>query len=356
MTIDQLAHTTGEWLRGTGPMADVVISSRIRLARNLAERSFLTTAGPGERTEIYRHLVDEITSSSIGRDSLVIDIDRIDSLDCDFLVERHLISRQHVSGEGSRGVTVSPKETQALMINEEDHLRMQGLGSGLQLDSIWQHINHVDDILAERLAFAFDRQLGFLTACPTNVGTGIRVSVMLHLPALKYTKEIERVARAARDMRLAVRGLYGEGTEAVGDLYQVSNQTTLGKSEEEIIKIFSDTIVPKIVEYERAARETLLKDRTSFVDDKIWRAYGILANAHRISSAESHAMLSPIRMGIHMGRFNRFDIAVLNEIFLHTQPAHLQKRFQRSMDDEERGVVRAEYLRNKIKDLSSANG
>lgn len=348
MTLDQLSQTTGEWLRASGPMSDVVISSRVRLARNLAERPFLSTASETERTEIYRHLVDEITSCSIGKDSLVIDVDQTDSIDCDLLVERHLISRQHVSGDGSRGVTISQNETQSLMINEEDHLRMQGLSSGLQLDTIWQQINHVDDVLADRLAFAFDRQLGYLTACPTNVGTGIRVSVMLHLPALKYTKEIERVARAARDMRLAVRGLYGEGTEAVGDLYQISNQTTLGKSEEEIIKVFSDTIVPKIVEYERIARETLLKDRTDYIDDKIWRAYGILANARRISSTETLALLSPIRMGIHMGRFQRFDLTTFNEIFLQTQPAHLQKRLQHSMNEEERGIMRADYLRKKI--------
>ena len=348
MTLDQLSQTTGEWLRATGPMSDVVISSRVRLARNLTERPFLSTASETERTEIYRHLVDEITSCSIGKDSLVIDVDQTDSVDCDLLVERHLISRQHVSGEGSRGVTISQNETQSLMINEEDHLRIQGLSSGLQLDTIWKQINHVDDVLADRLAFAFDRQLGFLTACPTNVGTGIRVSVMLHLPALKYTKEIERVARAARDMRLAVRGLYGEGTEAVGDLYQISNQTTLGKSEEEIINIFSDTIVPKIVEYERIARETLLKDRANYIDDKIWRAYGILANARHISSTETLTMLSPIRMGIHMGRFQRFDLPTYNEIFLQTQPAHLQKRLQQSMNEEERGIMRADYLRKKL--------
>lgn len=347
-SFDQLTQTTGEWLRADGPMSDVVISSRVRLARNLAERSFLITASLSERTEIYRHLVDEITTSSIGKDAIVIDVDQTDSVDCECLVERHLISRQHISGEGSRGVTISPGETQAIMINEEDHLRMQGLSSGLQLDKIWEKINHVDDVLAKRLAFAFDRQLGFLTACPTNVGTGIRVSVMLHLPALKYTKDIERVARAARDMRLAVRGLYGEGTEAIGDLYQISNQTTLGKTEEEIIKVFNETIVPKIVEYEHTARAALMKDRPSYVDDKIWRAYGILSHARQISSAETHTLLSPIRMGIHMGRFDRFDIHTLNELFLHTQPAHLQKIHQRSMDEEERGYVRADYLRQKL--------
>ncbi len=348
MTIDDLTKTTGEWLRGVGPMADVVISSRIRLARNLAEHTFLATAGESERTEIYRCLVHEITSASNGADCLVIDLNEIGPIDQGVLVERHLISRQHAAGEGSRGVTVSPGETRALMINEEDHLRIQGLRSGLQLEAIWEDVNEVDDMLASKVAFAFDKQLGYLTACPTNVGTGIRVSVMLHLPALRLTKEIERVARAARDLHLAVRGLHGEGTEAIGDLYQVSNQTTLGKTEEAVINTFSGTIIPKIVEYERTARESLARQHASRVDDQIWRAYGVLRHARRIGTSETHALLSPIRMGIHMGRFPEFDIPLLNELFLYAQPAHLQKLHGGPLEDGARSIARADYLRGRL--------
>ncbi len=329
-------------------MADVVISSRIRLARNLAERPFLATASLTERTEIFRRLAEEIAASSVGADALLVDMNDADEIDRGVLVERHLISRQHASGEGSRGVSISPAETQALMINEEDHLRIQVLRSGLQLESLWEEANRVDDIISQRVAFAFDRRLGYLTACPTNVGTGIRVSVMLHLPGLRISKEIERVARAARDLRLAVRGLHGEGTDAVGDLYQISNQTTLGKSEEAIIRTFTELIIPKIVEYELAARASLVKNRRHEVDDKIWRAYGILCHARTISSVETHSLLSPIRMGIHLGRFDRFDIRTLNELFLHTQPAHLQKILGKSMDDEHRGIARAQYLRKRL--------
>jgi len=180
------------------------------------------------------------------------------------------------------------------------------------------------------------------------VGTGIRVSVMLHLPALRLTKEIERVARAARDMHLAVRGLYGEGTEAIGDFYQVSNQTTLGKTEEAIIATFSEKIIPKMVEYERSARDTLVRQHAARLDDKIWRAYGLLSNARRISSNETHALLSPLRMGIRLGRFDKLDLPLLNELFLFTQPAHLQKVLGRSMDEEERGVARADYIRSRL--------
>lgn len=348
MNIDDLSKSTGEWLRGVGPMNDVVISSRVRLARNLKERPFVIAAGADDRADVFRTLTDAFCSTGQGRESLVVDLDQTEPVDRELLVERHLISRQHAAGEGARGVTICPRETLALMINEEDHLRIQALRSGLQVESLWEEVNELDDALSGLVEFAFDKQLGYLTACPTNVGTGLRVSFMLHLPALKLTKEIERVARAARDMRLAVRGVFGEGTDTVGDLYQVSNQTTLGRSEEEIVTTFARKIVPKIVEYERAARESLARHRSSMLDDTIWRAYGILANARRISGQETLSLLSPVRMGLHMGRIDAIDPRTLNELFLFAQPAHLQKRAGRSMDEEERATARAEYLRRRL--------
>jgi len=348
MTVDDLTSSTGEWLRGNGEASDVVLSSRIRLARNLADHPFLANAGESERTQIYRQLLEEIGQAAPNANDLMFDMDEIDEIDREILVERHLISRQHAGGDGSRGVCVARDETRALMINEEDHLRIQGLRSGLQLETIWEDVSSVDDAISSRVSFAFDRQLGYLTACPTNVGTGIRVSVMLHLPGLKYANEIERMARAARDMRLAVRGLHGEGTDAVGDLYQISNQTTLGKSETAIIETFSKHIIPKIVEYERQARDTLAKRRVAKLDDKIWRAFGLLCNARRVSGEEAHSLLSPIRMGIHLDRFDRFGIETLNELFLFTQPAHLQKLRGESVEGEERAIVRAAYLRERL--------
>ncbi len=351
MNLENPCKSTGEWLKGTGPLADVVVSSRIRLARNLSDHAFLASASHTERTEIFRAISHEIAATSIAARTALIDVDAADPIDRHLLVERHLISRQHLAAEGSRGVNVSDDETQALMINEEDHLRIQGLRSGLQLDAIWKDVNVVDDELSSRLPFAFDDKLGYLTACPTNVGTGIRVSVMLHLPALRLTKEIERVARAARDLKLAVRGMYGEGTEAIGDLYQVSNQTTLGKTETGVIETFTQTIIPKIVDYERVARQSLRSLHDSQVDDKIWRAFGTLTHARRISSGETQALLSPIRMGIHLERFRLFDIAFLNELFLFTQPAHLQKMCGQSMDEEARAIARADYLRQRLSKL-----
>lgn len=348
MTLDDLMKTTGEWLRGEGPGAEVVISSRVRLARNLAECSFLSSASASERAEIYRTVAEAITSSTVGEDNLLVDMEEAEELDRLVLVERHLISRQHAAGDGSRGVTISPNERRAVMINEEDHLRIQSLRSGLELDTVWHEVSETDDLLGQSLDFAYDNQLGYLTACPTNVGTGIRVSVMVHLPALRLTQDIERVARAARDLRLAVRGLYGEGTEVVGDLYQISNQTTLGKSEEEIVAGFAQSIIPRIVEYEMAARKALATMKGAQLDDKIWRAYGILANARSMTNEETLALLSPLRMGVTLNRFDCLTLREINELFLFTQPAHLQKLHGREMEPEERDVVRAEYIRKRL--------
>jgi protein arginine kinase len=329
-------------------MNDVVVSSRIRLARNLADFPFLSSADESERTEVYRALADEIAATSGDHETAVVDVDRADDLDKNLLVERRLISRQHAAGEGCRGVAISRDETRSLMINEEDHLRIQGLRSGLRLQELWDDVSGIDDALSRSLKFSFDEQFGYLTACPTNVGTGIRVSVMVHLPGLKLSKEIERVARAAKDMRLAVRGAYGEGTEAVGDFYQISNQTTLGQSEEEIINSLAQVTIPKIVEYEQVARESLAKTRPFHLDDAIWRAYGILCNARRISADEAQSQLSCLRLGLHMGRFEKLTLAELNSLFLNTQPAHLQKILGTTLDRGDRRIARAKYLRQHL--------
>ena len=346
--IDDIAKRTGTWLSGAGPMNDIVISSRIRLARNLAGFRFLTKSDTGQRNEIYRLLYDRVMHADLGCRVLFVDIEEAPELDRQVLVERHLISRQHAEGEGSRGVAVSDKETFALMINEEDHLRIQVLGSGFRLEQLWEQIDKLDDILQEQLDFAFHEQYGFLTACPTNVGTGIRVSVMLHLPALKLAGELEKVSRAAKNMRLAVRGLHGEGTEATGDFYQISNQTTLGKSDTDIIAEFCSVVIPKIVDYERMARQVLLKERATALDDKIWRAYGTLENARTLSTEETLYLLSHLRMGIHLGRLESIPLQTINDLFIKAQPAHLQKIRGMPLDGEERSVFRAEYIRRRL--------
>ena len=348
MTLDELTHSTGEWLRGVGSYSDVVISSRIRLARNLASVPFLSTATAEERTDIYQTLVKEISAVSNDGKTLLVDIDSAEAIDRHLLVERHLISRQHAAAEGSRGVSISSTETLALMINEEDHLRIQCLRSGLQLETLLEEISAIDDLVEQGVPYAFDKQFGYLTACPTNVGTGIRVSVMLHLPGLKMTGEIERVFRAARDMRLAIRGLHGEGTDAIGDFFQVSNQTTLGLSEEDIVREFGGDIIRRLVDYEMSARETLANEQPYQLDDKIYRAYGVLSNVRMIGTDESLYLLSNLRLGVQTKRFKAVGLDTLNELFLLTQRAHLQRINGGAMDGAQRAVARAELFRKKL--------
>ena len=346
MNIDDLTRTSGEWLRGTGPESDIVMCSRIRLARNLADFPFTNRAGRREKNEIEAAVAASIEQGRI--ELFVQDVNNLSTLDRQFLFERQLISRELRDAEGPRGVAFSPTEDVSVMINEEDHLRIQVMHSGLSLGSVWDRINYIDDRLEERLDYAFSPRLGYLTACPTNVGTGIRVGVLVHLPALVQTKQIERINRTLQKINLAVRGLYGEGTQFSGDFYQISNQQTLGKSEQDLIRNLSE-IIPQIIQYERGARQALVgEQRRQYLHDQVSRAYGVLKTAHTISSEETMLLLSSVRMGINLGLIDDLEIPTVNELFIHTQPAHLQKIQGRILETDERNVVRASYLRNRL--------
>lgn len=347
MNLDDLTHTVGEWLRGIGPEADIVISSRIRLARNLSNFPFLNRCSAQHRSEIAEQISREIKRLTITPILQYIDVEHLDRLDRMFLVERQLISRELAEASGARGVALSESENVSLMINEEDHLRLQVLHSGLALEECWEEINRFDDALDTHLPFAFNEELGYLTACPTNVGTGIRVSVMLHLPALVLTREVQKVIQALQKIGLAVRGLYGEGSQAMGDFYQISNQVTLGKSEHDLIKSVKD-VVPSIIQYERRVRSTLINENRQDLFDKVSRAYGILKTAQKISSEETMQLLSRLRMGVNLGLVPELKIPVVNELFIHTQPAHLQKIRHAPLESEERNIARASYLRNRL--------
>ncbi len=349
MKLSDLTSKAGEWLRGSGPMSETVISSRIRLARNVKGYPFLSIANRTQRRELERRIRETILDAELAPQTLYVDLEESTDVDRELLVERHLISKQHAGAEGARGVAVGQEEDLSIMVNEEDHLRLQVLKSGLQLDEAWDQINAVDDALENELEFSYHPTFGYLTACPTNVGTGIRVSVMLHLPALKLTGEIEKVFRAAKDMKLAVRGLYGEGTEALGDFYQVSNQTTLGKDEHEILDDFKHQVIPKIIDYEHHARRTLRTERATALDDIVFRALGLLSSARLMSSDEALRLMSHLRLGIHLGRVKDMDIKTVNELVLMTQPAHLQKLMGKKLDGDDRKTARAEFIRYKLK-------
>ncbi len=339
--------TTGEWLCGEGPENDIVISSRIRLARNIAGFSFLHGASVEERKRINDLLREKIHKAGIVDDPIYYDLESANAIERAYLVERHLISRELAEAQGPRSVAVARDESLSMMINEEDHLRIQVLQSGFRLWEAWQRISEVDDKLAELVDYAFSPQYGYLTACPTNVGTGIRVSVMMHLPALEWTKQLRKVFKAVNKMNLAVRGLYGEGTQASGDFYQVSNQITLGKSEQEIVGTV-ESVVRQIIHYERKVRQALITDSRGNLEDRVWRAYGMLKNARIISSDETMDLLSSVRMGVNMGLISDVSIDTVNELFVQTQPAHLQKREGREIDTADRDAARAQLIRLRL--------
>ncbi len=345
--LDDLVQSNGEWLRGAGPEADVVISSRVRLARNLADFPFISRTTPQDRVQIEKILREQILGISGHEELLYLDLSQLEKIDRQFLVERHLISREHAEGQGARSVAIDGAERFSLMINEEDHLRIQVMHSGLNLQAAWEQINTLDDAIEEKVTYAYHERWGYLTACPTNVGTGMRVSVMLHLPALVITRQIEKVFRSLQKINLAVRGLYGEGSQAMGDFYQISNQVTLGRTEEDLVRQVSD-IVPVIVDYERQAREFLIKESHQSLYDRVSRAYGILRTAQTISSEETMHLLSSVRMGVNLGLIGDLEIPTINDLFIRTQPAHLQKISGMELDSADRNIERARYLRRQL--------
>lgn len=352
MNLSDLARTSGEWLRGVGPDSDIVVSSRIRLARNLAEYPFVSRATEADRTAIEKLLHEQVTSISADDanqfgNMFYLDVSELEKLDRQFLVERQLISREHADSKGARGVAIHQGELFSVMINEEDHLRIQVMQSGFSLDEAWKRIDALDDEMEKRVTYAFSDRLGYLTACPTNVGTGLRVSVMLHLPALVITRQIEKVFRSLQKISLAVRGLYGEGSQAMGDFYQISNQITLGRSEEDLIKQVAD-VVPVMIDYERQARDFLIRESQETLHDQISRAYGILRSAQTISSEETMHYLSRMRMGINLGLIRDIEMPTINQLFIHTQPAHLQKIRGIELDSADRNIERASYLRRQL--------
>jgi len=346
--LDELANRCGEWLRGTGPESDIVVSSRIRLARNLADYPFIKKCNEQDRRAIVRSLQERITAAAELSSAAYVDVDQLSAVDRQFLVERQLISREHAESEGARGVAIDNEEQFSLMINEEDHLRIQVMHSGLDLHAAWKRIDRIDDLVEEQVTYAFHEQKGYLTACPTNIGTGARVSVMLHLPALVITQHIEKVFRSLQKISLAVRGLYGEGSQAMGDFYQISNQITLGRSEPDLIKQVGD-VVPMLINYERRARDFLVAENEQELHDRVSRAYGILCTAKTISSEETMHLLSSLRMGVNLGLISDLEIATINKLFIHTQPAHLQKLRGEELETSERNIERASYLQRHLR-------
>lgn len=350
MRFDTLLRHPAEWMCTPGPNSDIVVSSRIRLARNLSHHPFPGWSRKEDRAEILQIIRPHIEALPEMREAFSKDLSDLTSIQKQVLVERHLISREHAAKSHGCAAIIDRPQRISIMINEEDHLRMQTIQPGLALEETYRALDDIDTRIDRDLDYAFDPRLGYLTACPTNLGTGMRASAMVHLPALVLSEQISPVIQAVNKIGLAVRGLYGEGTEALANLFQVSNQNTLGEREEEIVARLQK-VIEQIIEHERNARLKLLEERASTIHDQVGRAYAILRHAHIISSKEALNLLSMLRLGTDLGFLPNDTQSLTDLLFTEAQPAHLQISAGRKLDPEQRDATRAEILRTRLKNL-----
>ena len=345
------------WLDASGPLSHIVLSTRIRLARNLAHAAFAGRASPEERGRVLEAVDDAWPKCSTVRGGTRILLDELDSEERQVLHERHLVSKELMaSAEGRPGHSASAvflAGALGAMVNEEDHLRLQTLHSGFALQPAYAELDRFDEELGGLLPFAFHSEFGYLTACPTNAGTGLRASVLIHLPGLVLTKEISKVLQGLAQVGLTFRGLYGEGSEVVGNFFQLSNQTTLGKSEEELLDHLGK-IVKQVVAYEEQARQVLVRDAATIIEDKVWRAYGTLRHARSLAFDETMNFLATVRLGVGLKLIPGLSVYTLNKLLIFTQPAHLAALEARSANDPELRATRAAYVRRILDDEAAA--
>lgn len=338
-----------DWMRSGGNESDIVMSSRIRIARNIKHQPFPMLATNQQAETVLTQLSGVLNDERLEAYGKVYPVLMPDlgELDKRVLVEKHLIS-PNLAGESRSGaVFISEDESLSIMVNEEDHLRIQCLYPGFQVQEAWDRATSIDDIFEEHVNYAFDDRRGYLTSCPTNVGTGLRASVMMHLPALVLTQQINRILSAVSQVGLTVRGIYGEGSEAMGNLFQISNQITLGQSEAEIIENLYGVVL-QIIEHEKTAREKLLTESRLRMTDRVMRSYGILSHAAIMDSKEAAQRLSDVRLGVDLGLINNVSAQVLNELNVLTQPGFLQKIYNENMSPGERDMYRAKLIREKV--------
>lgn len=347
------------WLDGSGEASHLVLSTRVRLARNLAAHRFSARASEPEREAILAAVSEAAQDTVTLHRALVLRLDQLAGLDRQLLHERHLVSKELAAP----GAESTPRRAAAVllgpdlgvMVNEEDHLRLQGLASGLALGQVHAAVHRADTELGQRLAFAFHPQFGYLTSCPTNVGTGLRASVLIHLPGLVLTKEIHRVLQGLAQVGLTYRGLYGEGSEVVGNFFQLSNQTTLGQSEEELLDHLG-RIVGQVIGHEEKARQILLRDAPSILEDKVWRAFGLLRYARALGFEEAMNLLSGVRLGVGLGLVPDVGMYTVNRLLIETQPAHLQAMAGGVVDEVELPVRRARHVRTILEAEAGRRG
>ena len=349
MIIDELIKHPGSWL-SVDERPRVVLSSRVRLARNLRGAPFPARAKPDERVRVCEQVRETCQRIDSLDQPMFFDMGALAPVDKTVLKERRLISRELAEKAAGSGLVIDQDEHTAIMINEEDHLRLQAISAGEDLLSVWRKVDRVDSDLEQYLPYAFSPRLGYLTSCPTNVGTGLRASVMMHLPGLYLLDEVDAVMRGLNKIGLAVRGLFGEGSEANGNLYQVSNQITLGQGEEEIVQGLTE-LVAEVSTHEHHARQRLMESQRGFLLDRIGRAFGVLSHARLVSSGEMVELLSVLRLGVEFGMVTGLNIAEINELLLRTQPGHLQKLAGQNLSHNERDELRGTLGRKRLKNV-----
>lgn len=346
MHIEDLVYNAASWLSGEEDDDGMVVSCRARLARNVAGWTFAPKTTLEDQEKIIEQVLSAAQNCRPMRDAAFLQMNALQANQRQLLVERHLISPVLAKSKGQRGVLFNADESLSVMINEEDHLRLQAILPGLQTHAAWQRVDALDDALRSELEWAQSKRWGFLTACPTNTGTGLRISVLIHLPALVLTEDMERVMRGLTRMTFAVRGFYGEGTNAIGNLFQLSNQATLGVAEGEIVEKLSE-VTQQIIGHEKEAQAALLADAPAQVEDKVWRAYGILQHARVLSGKEFMSLLSAVRLGCSLGLIDGLPLGFINQLMIVTQPSHLQAESRAELSSVERGVRRAELVRRR---------
>ncbi|WP_257351143.1 protein arginine kinase [Pseudalkalibacillus decolorationis] len=338
------------WMKQEGPDSDIVLSSRIRLARNLEGDVFPLVATDEQlravNQQVRKHFEDD-SYGNIGK-LAYIDIDDLKSVEKRVLVEKHLISPNLAESPKQSGVLMSEEESVSIMVNEEDHIRIQCLFPGFQLNETLALASGLDDWIEQKVEYAFDEERGYLTSCPTNVGTGMRASVMMHLPALVLTQKMQRIIPAINQLGLVVRGIYGEGSEAQGNVFQISNQITLGKSEEDIVEDLRGVVL-QLVEQEKTARMSLVETSKLQLEDRVFRSLGTLANSRIIQSKEATKCLSDVRLGIDLKLIEGISNTILNELMILTQPGFLQQYAKQSLSPDERDIRRATLIRERLK-------
>lgn len=345
--ISDLLQQPARWLTGEGEESEMVLSCRVRLARNLERQPFTHAAQPKTLREIREEITGALTKAPSMGESIYFDMDEVPEPDRMVLAERRLVSNEMVKNFKNRALVVKAGEKLSVMVNEEDHLRIQAVESGLSMQQAYEQADGLENELDELLRFAFSDQLGYLTACTTNVGTGLRVSAMVHLPGLVHKKDIQQIIDGLRHVRLTVRGTYGEGSDFMGNFFQISNTITLGLSETDTVKNL-EAHVRKVLEFEKKARKVLLDKARSLLEDKIWRAYGILKTARLLTTKEAMSLISAVRLGVGLSIITDVKLPDLNEMLIMIQPMHLQRLYSRAMGTEERDRARADYMRAKL--------